>query len=278
MNLYKPSQLHQRLQELGVHAKKGLGQNFLIDGNIIRKIIATSRVQPGDFVIEIGSGPGALTEALLSSGAEVLAIEKDTVFANALTSLQTEDERLEVVQADVLEIPLPPLLEGRTKKAKIIANLPYNITTPILSRFIPLHASISSMTIMVQKEVAERMTAKKGTSEYSSLTVFLQFFAEASYAFTVSPNCFFPRPKVHSAVVNLEIRPPKAKVDEEAFFQFTRGAFQMRRKMMRVSLKEKYTPEQIEKAFASTGIKPESRPEELSLDDFLRLFDCLSLS
>jgi 16S rRNA (adenine1518-N6/adenine1519-N6)-dimethyltransferase len=271
-HLYTPSALHERLEALGVQAKKGLSQNFLIDGNIIRKILAASGVKAGDTVIEIGPGPGALTEALLQAGAHVIAIEKDPTFARGLTP----HDHLTVIEADVLEVSLLEILKERKGKAKVIANLPYHITTPIISRFVPLRDHISSLTVMVQKEVGDRMTAKAGTPEYGSLTVFLDYYAKTTYAFTVSPNCFFPRPKVHSAVVHLELKTPETPVNEEQFFAFTRATFQMRRKMLRASLKETYSPEALSNAFEKTAISPEARPETLSLQNFLRLFAALN--
>jgi 16S rRNA (adenine1518-N6/adenine1519-N6)-dimethyltransferase len=276
MALYQPTELIARLQRLGVSAKKGLSQNFLIDGNIIRKIVQTAQAAPGDLVIEIGPGPGALTEALLSHGCRVIAIEKDRTFAAALSELQTPDNRLEVIEGDFLTFPLEEHLKTRLKsgeKGKVIANLPYHITTPILAALIPMHALLSTLTVMVQKEVGKRFVAEKGTTDYSSFTLFLQFFAHSRYAFTVEPTCFIPPPKIQSAVMHLTLHQPREVLDSEALFAFIRHTFQKRRKMLRASLKELYSAEQMEKAFKGSGIAPETRPEQLSLDDFIRLFD-----
>ncbi|SRR5581483_2675405 len=275
--VYKPSDLKAFLKERGLHAKKGLSQNFLIDGNIIQKIIGVAEVCSGDFVIEIGPGPGALTQALLDKGAHVLAIEMDAVFAQALTRLQTPDNRLDVVQADILEFPLIDFLKKRKgKKCKVVANLPYHITTPILTLLFPLFDLVESLTIMVQKEFGDRMAAQKGTPEYSSLTVFLQFYGNVSSSFTVKPSCFYPRPKVLSSVVHCKLHPPLLQGQEESFFQLTRTAFGQRRKMLRSSLKDLYSPEKVEKNLICIGQPPTQRPEGLSVHEFISLFEALN--
>lgn len=261
--VYQPSELQKFLHEIGAAPKKGLSQNFLIDGNIVRKIVKTAQVSANDAVVEIGPGPGALTAALLDAKALVTAVEKDTKFAAALTRLQTPDHRLTVIEGDFLKIDLQKL----PPRCKVVANLPYNITTPILSRLVPLRQQIESLTIMVQKEFADRMCAKAGSADYSSLSVFLQFYCDISYGFTVEPSCFYPRPKVRSSVVVLKLKRPPQVSSEERFFQMVRSAFQMRRKMLRVSLKKLYPD--IE---TKIGENSKKRPEELSLNDFLLLF------
>lgn len=203
MTLYKPSALRAFLEEIGASPKKSLSQNFLIDGNIIRKIATLADVQPGDFVLEIGPGPGVLTEELLAQGAHVLAVEKDRKFANALHRLQTEDHRLTVVEGDILEQDLSKRLKPRTK---LVANLPYQITTPILTAFLPMKKFFESITVMVQKEVAARFTALPSTRDYSSITVFVQFYSDPEYGFTVEPTCFYPPPRVKSAVVKFKLK------------------------------------------------------------------------
>ena len=273
MKIYRPSELQAFLRELGIHAKSGLSQNFLIDGNIIEKIVQTADVGPEDFIIEIGPGPGALTEALLERGASVTAIEMDTVFADALKRLQTKDQRLQVINADILKFPLADFLQG--KKCKVVANLPYHITTPILVILLPLHQWVDSLTIMVQKEFADRMIAAEGTEGYSSFSVFLQFYSTIEDSFIVSPNCFFPRPKVHSSVVHCKLHPPLLKQNTEAFFQLTRTAFGQRRKMLRSSLKGLYGAMNIEHALLKIGHPITERPEELSIAEFISLFEIL---
>lgn len=267
---YRPSDLRAFLDDLGVKPKKRLSQNFLIDGNIVRKIAQFAGVKKGDCIVEIGPGPGALTEHLLQIGAQVAAIEKDETFAKALDRFQPPDQRLSVIAADVLDVSVDKCFQ---KKGKIVANLPYHLTTPILAKLVPLNHAFESITVMVQKEVAERFIARPRSKEYSSFTLFLEFYSKPEYGFTVEPTCFYPRPKVQSAVVKLQLKKPPSVSSVDQFFKVTRTAFQKRRKMMRASLKELYGAEAVTSALESAGIDPEARPEELSLGDFLRFFE-----
>jgi 16S rRNA (adenine1518-N6/adenine1519-N6)-dimethyltransferase len=276
MPIYKPSELRLFLNELGIFPKKGLSQNFLIDGNIIRKIVAASNVQSDDVILEIGPGPGSLTQALLETGAYVVAVEKDDVLAKALERLQTPSQQLSIYCQDIMTFPLEEELSKKLKpgqKAKVIANLPYHLTTPILAQIAPLHPLFSSLTVMVQEEVGRRMTAQPGTSEYSSFTLFLRFYTHPHYAFTVSHNCFYPAPKVDSAIIILHLHePPLSGEAASAFFQVTRTAFEQRRKMLRASLKSLFPPQKVEEALQTIGQNPLARPENLSLEDFLQLY------
>jgi 16S rRNA (adenine1518-N6/adenine1519-N6)-dimethyltransferase len=270
MPIYKPTELILFLESLGHHPKKALSQNFLIDGNIIRKIVSTAGVQPDELILEIGPGPGSLTEALLNTGARVLAVEKDNALAEALQRFQKEG-KLTILCDDVLAVPLEKYLP-LNKKTKVIANLPYNIATAIILEFIVKRDLISSIFVMVQEEVARRMTAHPSSKEYGSLTLFLNFYAETKYLFTVSKNCFFPVPKVQSAVVELRLREPPPVMDKGLFFEMTRTAFEQRRKMLRNSLRDLYGMQKVEHALEKIGKNPTSRPEELSLEEFLALF------
>jgi len=252
MNIYKPSELKAFLTQIGASPKRSLSQNFLIDGNIIKKIIKLANIQQKDTVLEIGPGPGALTEACLATGAHVIAVEKDRKFASALHRWQTQDKRLTVYEDDILtwDIDTPA-------GTNLIGNLPYAIVAPILARFLPRKDLFSSLTLMVQKEVADRLTARAGSSSYSSLSLFVQFYSDPIKGFVVQPSCFYPVPKVTSAVIQLIPKDPPP-VAPDRFFALVHKAFQKRRKMIRSSLK-----------LSSFG---SSRPEELSLDNFLTLF------
>ena len=271
MAIYKPSELADFLASLGIFPKKGMSQNFLVDGNIIRKIVQAGDVQPGDVVMEIGSGPGALTEELLNAGARVIAVEKDDTLAKALHRLQTKDNRLEVYCEDILKFPIEKHLE-KGGRAKLIANLPYHLTAPIITRLAPMRDHFSKLVVMVQDEVARRFIAKPKTKEYSSLTVFLHYYAHVKYGFLVSHNCFYPPPKIESAIAILDLKAPPNVSSEEGFFKLTRTAFEQRRKMLRSSLRTIYQPEVVMQGLTDAGLNPLARPEELSLDDFVALF------
>lgn len=277
MRMYRPTDLLAFLGERNLYAKKGLSQNFLIDGNIVQKIIDAAEISEGDLVLEIGPGPGALTQALLNGGAIVTAVEMDPLFASELQRFKTPKNHLEVHCEDILKFPLLELLRLKPKKVKVVANLPYHITTPILTLLLPLHPYIESLTIMVQKEFADRMKAEKKTPEYSSFTLFLQFYAAVSNTFTVSPHCFFPKPKVHSSVVHCKLHSPL--LDDQnagAFFQLTRTAFGKRRKMMRASLKDLYGALDVEKCLTAIGLQPTARPEDLGIEEFIGLLNALN--
>ncbi|MBA3722309.1 MAG: 16S rRNA (adenine(1518)-N(6)/adenine(1519)-N(6))-dimethyltransferase RsmA [Parachlamydiaceae bacterium] len=274
MHIYKPSELHHFLNELGIAPKKGLSQNFLIDGNIIRKIVAAADVKAGDLVLEIGPGPGSLTQALLEAGAHVVAVEKDTVLAKALERFKTEENHLEVFCDDILTFPLEEHFSEK-RPVKVIANLPYHLTTPILVYLISKRHLFSSFTVMVQEEVGRRFAAIPGNKDYGSFTVFLNFYTNPKYAFSVSHHCFFPEPKVDSAVIVLHTKTPPDVDDEEKFFELTRTAFSHRRKMLRASLKFIYDSVSVSDALEKIGLNPLARPEDLSLNDFLKLYDKL---
>lgn len=278
MPLYKPSELLQFLESLNLRPKKGLSQNFLIDGNIIRKIIQVSHVEEGDIVLEIGPGPGSLTEALLQAKAHVIAVEKDNDLASALKRFKTEENQLDIYCEDVLEFDikstLAPLLKSN-KKAKVIANLPYHITTPILATLVEMEELFSSITVMVQDEVARRFVAKPNTKDYSSFSLFLQFFSNPYYAFQVSKRCFFPAPKVQSAIVVLQLKTPPQVSSQQAFFIMTRTAFAQRRKMLRSSLDSLYDKNTVSEALESLHLRNDARPENLTLQNWLDLFEIL---
>lgn len=266
LHLSKPSHLRQYLENLGISPKKSLSQNFLIDGNIINKIVDLAEVDTGDQVLEIGPGPGALTDALLARGAHVLAVEKDRTLAKALTERVGP---LRVICEDVLKVDLENELENR---ASVIANLPYNITSPILTELLPKTEFIKRIVVMVQLEVAERLVAKPGNKTYGSLTVFANIFSKPQWGFKVSHQCFFPKPKVDSAVIRFDLISPPKEAKEEAFFKMTRTAFGQRRKMMKSSLSPLYSPDLIIEALELIGMPATTRPEELSADQFVQLY------
>lgn len=258
------SELIPFLSNLGKKPKKSLSQNFLIDPNICQKIIQTAHVQKEDPVLEIGPGPGSLTEPLLAKGARLFAVELDEVFAEELKRF--ESPNLFIYHSDILKFPLHSL----PSSIKVVANLPYHITTPILEKLFSL--SCKSITIMVQKELAERMRAKSGTKAFGPLSLFVQFHATIQTSFDVPPTCFYPRPKVCSTVVHMTLKPPPFK-NASFFFSLVRTAFQKRRKMLIHSLG--VAKEEAQNLLESLGLRKDARAEALSLDDWVRLSEKL---
>ncbi len=269
MGIDSPHVLRAFLAEHGIHPKKSLSQNFLIDQNIVKKIVRAADIHPNDAILEVGPGPGVLTEALLHEGAHVLAVEKDTTFAQALERLQTPDHRLQVVESDILSFTLP---KG---KRKVVANLPYHITTPILERLVPRKDDFSTITIMIQEEVAKRFTAEPGSKDCGSISVFLQFYTHPRYLFRVNKTCFYPKPRVDSAVINLTLREPPKNIDPNPFFLLVRTAFQQRRKMLSSSLKTLFPKEKTHQALSTIGLSTTIRPEKISFNAWCQLYSLL---
>ena len=232
----------------------------MVDPNIVTKILQLADVQPGDTVLEIGPGPGALTAALLDRGARVYAIEMDTIFARELERFQ--NGKLTVLESDFLKFPLDQL----PPNMKIVANLPYHITTPILEKIFA--NSFSSITIMVQKEVADRMAAPAGSKTFGSLSLFVQFYSQFHSSFIVPSTCFYPQPKIDSTVIRLDHRTPP-QVNPEFFFSLVHKAFQQRRKMLTSTLG--FDKEQIRALLTSLEIRPDARPEILPLEKWVSL-------
>ena len=278
MPLYRPTELREFLTTLGIFPKKKLSQNFLIDGNVLKKIVSLAELEEGDYVVEIGPGPGVLTEQLLKCGCCVIAIEKDRLFARELQRLEKEKTKLEVYEADIMGFPLVEHLKKRLpfgSKAKVVANIPYHLTSPIIEKIIQSESVVSSATLMVQHEVAKRLVAKAGSSDYSSFSIFLQFYSNVQYGFLVPPKCFYPPPKVDSAVIRFDLEKKFPHIDEEAFFKLVRTGFMQRRKMVKSTLKELYPSKKIEEALELIGKTTQARPEEISLPEWVRFFEFL---
>jgi 16S rRNA (adenine1518-N6/adenine1519-N6)-dimethyltransferase len=266
MNL---TELLSFLDRIHRRPNRKLSQNFLIDENIALKIVKT--ISPEDTVLEIGPGPGSLTSALLSAGARVIAVEKDPILALELDRWQTPDNRLTSIHADFLEVDLSKL----PSPLKVVANLPYHITTPILEKLLESRALFTTLTLMVQDEVAARMSASAGSKEYSSFSVFIQFHTHLTSSFKVASSCFYPKPKVDSRVIQLSLRPPPLE-NSEPFFKLVRRAFQQRRKMLRSSLHTLYPAPLIESALLAIGAKADARPEALSLEKWLLFYKTMN--
>ena len=257
-----------------IRAKKSLGQNFLKDPHYLRMIADAARLVPGDQVVEIGPGLGHLTRVLAASAGKVLAIELDERLIAPLRREFAANPNIEVVQADALGYPYASL----PGKWKVVANLPYYISTAVLQELIARREKFVSLTLMLQKEVAERIAASPGGKEYGYLSVLVQLYAEPRIEFTVPPGAFTPRPDVESAVVTLSLRgAPAVSVRDEGFLlRVVKAAFSQRRKTLRNSLRQlDPAKEKLEAAARLTGIDLGRRAETLSVEEFGRLADFL---
>ena len=270
------------LQKYGIEVRGVRGQHFLIDPNIQRKIVETVSVKPGDMIVEIGPGLGAITELLLESGAEVIAIETDVRFCEILKSEYSPAfPNLKVVNADVLKTNFERLIPKKKSKTKlkVVGNLPYYITSPILFFLVSNRTLIDEVTIMVQKEIADRLLAQPGSKDYGRLSLFVRFYAEVERAFNVSRTCFSPKPKVDSSIVKLTFRTKEVQVNETLLFEIIKHAFGHRRKNMvnalGYGLKDLYSKEVVENALKKSGIDLKARGEQLLMKDFLKLTEAL---
>jgi 16S rRNA (adenine1518-N6/adenine1519-N6)-dimethyltransferase len=252
-----------------VRPKKSLGQNFLRDENIARKIIASLNLMPGDCVLEIGSGTGILTKYLVQQATKVVGVEIDKNLVAQLLRQYGSATNFLLYHDDILKSSFEEILPGK-QRWKTVANLPYHITSPVLFKLFEARHFFENATLMVQKEVAQRMAAKPSTKEYGILSVFSQYYAETKILFDVSKHVFFPRPDVISAVVRLEFNKPRLldEYEEPMFRKIVRGTFNQRRKMLRNSLLAipdlKVDLEQIK-------LDLKQRPEQLSVSDFIEL-------
>lgn len=257
------------VKTFGIHITKKLGQNFLIRKEVVDGIVAAGAVKEGDTVLEIGPGIGTLTQGLAETGADVVAVEVDKQLISVLAKTLQGYENVRVVHGDILKLDISR--EIMAEKYKVIANLPYYITTPIIMMLLEQRFPVEVLVTMVQKEVAERMVAKPGGKEYGSLSVAVQYYTEADIMFTVPPASFYPSPAVESAVIRCKVRekPPVDVVDEKAFFRIVKAAFSQRRKTFSNTLKAAgIEPELIAKMLDKAGIDGVRRGETLSLAEF----------
>jgi 16S rRNA (adenine1518-N6/adenine1519-N6)-dimethyltransferase len=255
--------------------RKRLGQHFLIDRNIVRKILTTAAVSPQEAVCEIGPGRGILTEALCRIARTVIAIELDPRLCKQLAERLTDCGNLELHHGDARDFPYEQLPKGTV----VVANLPYYISTPLLFKLFEAHERIDRMVLMLQLEVARRLVAQPNSSDYGILSVLAQYWSEPALAFRVPASCFHPRPEVDSAVVAFKLRRERARQgDHEAFFiRLVRTAFAHRRKTLANSLRDLgMEAAAIDRALATAGIVPSRRAETLSLNEFAALAQALS--
>ena len=263
--------------------QKKFGQNFLVDSNVLENIIEKAGITEDDLVLEIGPGIGTMTQYLCESAREVVAIEIDETLIPILNYTLEDYDNVEVINDDALKTDIEKIVKKKNsgKPIKVVANLPYYITTPIIMGLLEGKAPIESITIMVQKEVAERMQTGPGSKDYGALSLAVQYYADANILMTVPASCFMPRPKVDSSVIKLDIydKPPVDVCDEEMMFKIIRASFNQRRKTLVNGLKNAsnlpFTKEEIEESIEKLGEDVRVRGEKLTLEQFAKLTNIL---
>lgn len=267
------------MQKYNIQANKRFGQNFLIDQQVLDSIIKAGEVSKDDLIIEIGPGLGVLTSELCKNAGKVIAVEIDKRLAQILDEVLGNFENYRIIQDDILKLNLDELISSsdHTGKAKVIANLPYYITTPVIMKILEECTQISSIVIMVQKEVAERITAKPGGKEYGALTVSASFYGAAKKMFDVPPHCFMPRPEVTSSVIRIDVneKPPVEVKNKENFFKVVKASFAQRRKTLLNSLVNSgifgVSKDAAARILKEIGIEENRRPETLSIQEFAKI-------
>ena len=269
------------LQKYNFVFQKKFGQNFLIDPRVLEKIIKAAEITEDDCVLEIGPGIGTMTQHLACAAKKVIAVEIDRALIPILQDTLKDYDNVRIINEDVMKVDLARLAEEENggKPLKVVANLPYYITTPIIMGLFENHVPLKSITVMVQKEVADRMQVGPGTKDYGALSLAVQYYAKPYIVANVPPNCFMPRPKVGSAVIRLDRyeEPPVKVKDEKLMFRIIRASFNQRRKTLANGLKNSseldFTKEEIEAAIAGIGKEPGVRGETLTLEEFAGLAD-----
>ena len=274
--LGNPKYTIEVLQKYNFAFQKRFGQNFLIDTHVLDKIIDSAQITKDDFVLEIGPGIGTMTQYLAEAAREVAAVEIDKTLLPILDDTLKDWDNVTVINNDILKVDIRQLAleKNQGRPIKVVANLPYYITTPIIMGLFENQVPVDSITIMVQKEVADRMQVGPGTKDYGALSLAVQYYAKPKIVANVPPNCFMPRPKVDSTVIRLtKLEKPRAHVEDEAlFFKIVRMVFTMRRKTLSNNLKSLgYTREFIEEVLEAAGIDLKARGETLSVEKFAEL-------
>ena len=274
--LYSPRYVKQLLSSHGFTFSKSLGQNFLIDGNIVRKIVASANISSEDYVLEIGPGMGTLTEELALNAKKVVSVELDKSLLPILDETIGKYDNVEIVSGDILDIDVDQLIGEKLNggPVKVVANLPYYVTTPIIGKLIESQANIDSIIVMVQKEVAERMAAGPGSKTYGSLSVFVNFYTNPEIVVKVPKTVFMPQPKIDSAVIKLQMKSQLPDVDKDQFFKVVKAAFSKRRKTIFNALSTygfDLEREIFKEYLLKANIKLEERAENLSVEDFIKI-------
>ena len=274
----------QVIKKYGFSFQKRFGQNFLIDEHVLDKIIDAAGIEKTDGVIEIGPGIGTMTQRLCERAGKVRAIEIDRELIPILSETLGGYDNVRIINADVMKTDMAALIadEFEGMKVKVVANLPYYITTPIVMALLEQHLPLENITIMVQKEVAQRMQATPGSKEYGALSLAVQYYADTYIAANVPPNCFMPRPKVGSGVIRLTVRkdPPAEVTDEKLMFELIRAAFNQRRKTLVNAVANyaglSFSKEEVAGALSALGLGQNVRGETLNLQQFAALSNVLT--
>ena len=282
--LGNPKNTIEVLQKYHFNFQKKFGQNFLINTSILEEIIDAAEITKEDFVLEIGPGIGTMTQYLCEAAREVVAVEIDTNLIPILGDTLSAYDNVEVMNADILKVDIAKLADERNggKPIKVVANLPYYITTPIIMGLFESHVPIDSITIMVQKEVADRMQEGPGSKEYGALSLAVQYYAKPEIVVNVPPSCFMPQPKVGSAVIRLtrHENPPVDVDNEKLMFQVIRASFNQRRKTLANGLNNfgsfSLGKEEIQKSIEELGVPVNIRGEALSLEQFAKLSNIIN--
>lgn len=282
--LSNPQKTIEVIQKYEFAFQKKFGQNFLIDGHVLDKIIRSANITKDDFVLEIGPGIGTMTQYLAEAAREVAAVEIDKALIPILEDTLSGYDNITVINEDVLKLDIKQLVMEHNggRPVKVVANLPYYITTPIIMGLFESHVPIDSITVMVQKEVAQRMQSGPGSKDYGALSLAVQYYAEPYIVANVPPNCFMPRPKVGSAVIRLTTykEAPIDVKDERLMFRIIRASFNQRRKTLVNGLNNSpeisISKDVIAEAIAELGVSPTIRGEALTLKEFARLSNIIS--
>ena len=265
------------MRRYDIHPRKRFGQNFLVNRAVIESILESAELSSTDVVVEIGPGLGLLTSELASRSGLVLAVEIDRELYAVLDAEIGSVGNVILLNTDILEVDIPALLarpDIAATRAKVVANLPYNITTPVLTKLVDNRNSLDRAVVMVQREVAERVAASPGSKAYGSLSVFVQFYANVGLVMVVPPDCFIPQPNVHSAILRIDfLQKPRFDAEASALSQVVGAAFGMRRKILKNALKSLsgLDDQSLDLLLARSGIDPGCRAETLGLDDFATL-------
>lgn len=284
MDLGNPRNTIEIMQKYGFAFQKKYGQNFLIDTNVLENIITSAGITKEDCVLEIGPGIGTMTQYLADRAGQVVAVEIDSKLIPILSETLKDFNNVTVINKDILKVDIKSITEeyNGARPIKVVANLPYYITTPIIMGLFESGVPIDNITVMVQKEVADRMQVGPGTKDYGALSLAVQYYAEPYIVANVPPNCFIPRPNVASAVIRLTRHkvPPVEVRDEALMFRLIRASFNQRRKTLQNGLNNSpeihVSKEQIVEAIAKLGVSPSIRGEALTLKQFAELADYIS--